>query len=823
MRGATDDKKPHKMVRSSIACARCRRSKVKCVNNGPNSTCKSCAQSNRECTYPVAGSAPPLKRTDVLSSIGSVGESGESKKRNRKLEDATRRVSHRGREDVLDSPVLTRKVWDEIFELFKLHFATEMPFLHPPTFRNRMRQAAHPRDPNTMPADLEEGRVLLLGVLTLTARFHPGLVAHHAPNGSDPLTASEFYAAPLATAFGSTIRHLSRPSLENIQALLMLGLYDWGQTRGLSAWLNVGLAIRLAFAMGLANIDHPETIPPADARTPLPSMSPRDGAIEKEVRRRTLWSCFIMDRMLSAGQPRPTMIAVDKLAVQLPCSDDQFLFVHNVPTSFLSARWVPTGEPTPASPSAILSSDDGILSRYLRLVEIFGDLSEWCHAGGRRKETLPPWDPNTGFYQLRHRLEAFHNGLPPSLTFTEANLSAHLEKRNATTYASLHTLYALSLIVLHREYLPFVPLRCEKPVGPLGSAKFSSENSDVPSGFWEESAAIVMKSARDITEIVRTCQDSNALPESPGTCFAVWQAALICVYVLWFPQMDTKCYLTDPDSPSVPRAAPRRTGQLAIAEKLLGDMALTLTMVQGYLKCMEKMHRYYFTVYRDYIVRFKRGQDLEQYKHYERELQEFSENREFEQPPSDVEDQNLSRASTHELVSGVSEQMQGVETATRPNGSWAPINASSPPLDDERTKYTPHGQHPYGIPCLSAPVPAPASPVSGDSHRLTSGKIALASGTHLAQALPYSSITPHSIIASVGNACGRTEADDEAFAKWIETQDSISLNTGLDNFAQEAPMEQFARTTTMHGGSNFMHAIWSLSTTVEVEPSISCI
>lgn len=30
MRGGQEEKKPQKMVRSSIACARCRRSKVKC-------------------------------------------------------------------------------------------------------------------------------------------------------------------------------------------------------------------------------------------------------------------------------------------------------------------------------------------------------------------------------------------------------------------------------------------------------------------------------------------------------------------------------------------------------------------------------------------------------------------------------------------------------------------------------------------------------------------------------------------------------------------------------------------------------------------------
>lgn len=38
-------------MRSQIACARCRRSKTKCENNGVNSICKSCANSGRDCSY----------------------------------------------------------------------------------------------------------------------------------------------------------------------------------------------------------------------------------------------------------------------------------------------------------------------------------------------------------------------------------------------------------------------------------------------------------------------------------------------------------------------------------------------------------------------------------------------------------------------------------------------------------------------------------------------------------------------------------------------------------------------------------------------------
>lgn len=72
------DRTPNRnTMRSSIACVRCRRSKVKCVNTGPNTTCRACEASNRECTYPppVASGAPRISSgsTTVRASGGGGG------------------------------------------------------------------------------------------------------------------------------------------------------------------------------------------------------------------------------------------------------------------------------------------------------------------------------------------------------------------------------------------------------------------------------------------------------------------------------------------------------------------------------------------------------------------------------------------------------------------------------------------------------------------------------------------------------------------------------------------------------------------------------
>jgi hypothetical protein len=764
----------------------------------------------------------------------------------RKVEEHSRRNSAKAGEDPLDSPILTKKVWDELYELFKLHFSTEMPFLHPPTFRNRMRQASYPRDPSTPTAELEESRVLLLGVLTLTARFHSDLVSHHSPQAHDPLVASEYYANTLAAHFGPTIRSLARPSLEKIQGLLMLGLYEWGQTRGVSAWLYAGIAVKLAQVMELGYEDDLDrTVSPfaqnARREGAGRQSGSREDATEREVRRRTLWSCFIMDRMLAAGKGRPTMMEVDKLRVQLPCSDDQFLFVRNVRTGYLSTRWL---QGTPLEHEVHSIDDDGVLSRYIRLVEIFGRFSEWSYAGGRRTEKLPPWDPATEFYQLRQQLKEFHDDLPSNLKNTDANLSAHIEKRNATTYASMHTLYSLCLIMLHREFIPFIPLRCDKPIGPLDEPTFPEDKFKPPPGFWEESADGIMKASRDIIEIVRTCQENNALPESPQIGFAIWQAAFVCVYAAYFPQMDPKHRVSSVGQVNGDRGDLKQDGYTAVTRKILGDLVPKLKMVKGYLKSIGKMHNYYDRVFDDYIHKWKRkppfsGGGLDQYKMLEKELKEFGDLRDNDHngqsDGSDTVEPTRSRASTNDPGNGNGEPMQGIEGTTlpqRPNGAWAPINASSPPNElDERARY-PQGHYPYGMPYQQSPNQSSAAPSlvasNGDSTPGLNSPYGAQQQPQLyplqgqTQSLKHQQNPPSSIYPSIAQHTmappnaqmiyAEDHASDHAFQGWIRDKENISMNANFDGFGQGEEMESWIEGSGAVGGvqqPNYLQTIWA--------------
>jgi hypothetical protein len=463
--------------------------------------------------------------------------------------------------------VLTKKVWDEVFDIFKVHFSTQLPFLHPPTFRNRIRQASNPRDPSVAPTDLRDGGVLLLALLMLTARFHSELVDYHSTAKSrNPLGASEYYATALKTAIGPTGFSLTSSSIDGIQALLMLALWEWGQTRDLSAWIYSGMAIRLAQAIRLPYEEDEE--------------NHRDNVTDIEVRRRTWWSCFIIDRMLSAGKYRPTMISVKQMKVKPPCFDDQFLFARDETTTF----W---DEPTRADE---IINDDRVLGRYIQLVEIFSKISEWSYAGGRKAETLPPWHSSTQFFKLSQELERFYNSLPLNLTFNKSNLSAHIENRNSTTYASMHTLYSVCLIMLHREYIPFIPLLRARLYGALDTPVFPEHQSHVPGGFWEKSAMAIFTAARDIVDIVQTCQDNNAFPESPQIEFAVSQAAFVCLYAAHFQHMDVGEYVhlrsgqSNADHPT--------EGYMDLTLKILANMIPRLNMAKWHLDMLGKMQNY---------------------------------------------------------------------------------------------------------------------------------------------------------------------------------------------------------------------------------------
>ncbi|PWY82147.1 hypothetical protein BO70DRAFT_387247 [Aspergillus heteromorphus CBS 117.55] len=807
-------------MRSSIACARCRRSKIKCVNAGIDTTCRACESSGRECVYPApaigVGGGAAKRDLAALAEGDDRNNDWDSPKRQRSrktvgLSSSTAKDGSRAALDALDASVLTTKVWDAVFDLFQSHYATLLPFLHPASFIGQTRQlASNPSHPSTIPESSREpaqsppagkpdpNPLIPLGVLALTARFHPQLVTHHSPsspgNPSNPLVASEFYATALRSRLaGVDGAGLAVTDLTRVQAWLMLALHEWGMCRGKSAWLYVGMAVRLAQAIGLP-FELENEMAYRDPRSPVlrteadpfgmsrrqvePREQTSDDIIAQETKRRTFWACFILDRCLSSGKYRPRMIRVKELGIQLP-SDNAFAFGERVRTSRLSEplvrrpqsfgaqgvqipsirqslgalgdermpsngapdtkAWSPVSRRKDSSEDEVdrweVGAEESVLSRVIRVIRIWGSIAKWSCAGGRRTEQLPPWHPDSRFAKLRSMLNEFQDGLSRNLQYSPRNTDTHIMYKNTLPpYTVMHVVYFLSVIVLHRSYIPFLPVRCAEPVGPLDEPLFPVEKPGMES-FWRESARELFNAARQVIDLAVTCQDRGVLVENPLVGFAVYNAAFIGIYAAHFPHMDPDGALAS--RPSIDRHA-QGQAQARKALDILRDMRTRLRMARGWFRTLNRLHSYFSKVKRDFR-RHSRKPDpsdtLDTYMNGTRSVREGGGAEEFklleklfldfgivedQLPDTHMDDDvlaatsdratNLSDAGSHAVRSETGDTGEPLDGAGGRRESWVPINSPGMPLpgpDGERRPSLPlppnralQSQSPYSLPSL---------------------------------------------------------------------------------------------------------------------------
>lgn len=125
-----------------------------------------------------------------------------------------------------------------------------------------------------------------------------------------------------------------------------------------------------------------------DARQGLISSRAKDDTlvnINREIKRRTVYSIFILDRYLASGRFRPQGLRIEDVEVQLPCSEEDFRFGTTVKTGLLKPETSPRifDDVTPLY--SIPVDATMVLGLYIELVEIWGRASKWFCSGGRLK------------------------------------------------------------------------------------------------------------------------------------------------------------------------------------------------------------------------------------------------------------------------------------------------------------------------------------------------------------------------------------------------------------------------------------------------------
>lgn len=244
-----------------------------------------------------------------------------------------------------------------------------------------------------------------------------------------------------SNAFAAHARQLLQPDIEfpsvsRVQALLMLTGHDWGAGNGQRAWIYLGMAIRLVEIMGLCS----------EPKLPVNRRVTRDEFIEAEIRRRTAWTCFLMDSLLSGGKGRKRSLTARDMAIQLPCEKEDFVFGIPVTTPRLNgARSL---VPQHGQPDGHL----GIIAYSMRVANIWGKVARWACSDEVGAEV--PWSPTSAFQSLISELSEWLKQLPDRLQYDLFLLQSHNAVDQGQAYCYMHSIYFMSRMFLHRAYLP---------------------------------------------------------------------------------------------------------------------------------------------------------------------------------------------------------------------------------------------------------------------------------------------------------------------------------------------------------------------------------
>ncbi|KAF9106643.1 hypothetical protein BGX27_009069 [Mortierella sp. AM989] len=354
---------------------------------------------------------------------------------------------------------------------------------------------------------------LLLAVLGLASRFSESAVFRTPQPGSDRPPCTVYYEG----AKQLIKEEYDNSHLETVQALLLMSIQQMGFCEGQRAWLYVGMAIRMAQDLGLN-------------KKPSEQEQSRN-RILSELRKRTWWSCYVVERHICAGLGRPLTITQQDCEIGYPQYD-----VEDVD---LAAETVPSGQPV-------------LISNFVHLItlsRIQGDILQFtrtrtvqCDESSDSHSPSPKLGSTDSYGRHLDTSQAAFFALDRSLTEWRQNLLEPL--KNPTAQSShfalfLHMTYNTLIILLHRP-------------------EFASSAT---------SASLCNQAAATITDITEMLMKANALTSMFVSClFAIFSAGLIHFINIPSAKHASK------SSSACPTMAPAYTGSPNHASTAKADM-----------------------------------------------------------------------------------------------------------------------------------------------------------------------------------------------------------------------------------------------------------
>ncbi|GAO48951.1 hypothetical protein SAICODRAFT_18902 [Saitoella complicata NRRL Y-17804] len=492
-------------VRLTQACNTCRDRKIKCSGDEP---CRHCLKVGTECVYEkVRGKRGPKKGSLVgrvrnkdktspgaTAVPGSGSDTGQNHKQNRNSTSAPRSdsASMRSASDQETSPVSAQSTLAHAHEVPPVRghnrshsISASAQQQAPPPMQTPNSQKPKVSGKVNLPVmDIPKAAVLhLIGLFFTHVNNHQYELLHkewfleelrkervsagllyamcavaakysrHPSLKADPLYIAGERFATLARTF--LRQHVDggamQPRLSTVQTLTILAVYEYDNARGAKAWMDIGNAIRIAQILGYDRLHEP-----------VAGAGSSKSFTFREVRRRTLWTLYIMERLHITGSPSllPVLgVAGEDLTIQLPVKSELALSESPKETETLCGAAI-VGE------EATLVPNMGAFAYLVKISTIWGKAVKYVQKQGRglreresspeldSPDHLPMWHPRSSFTTLTLELQAWSANLPEHLAFSPNTLAAHIGTGEAGLFVLMHVMYHQTICYLHRTMMP---------------------------------------------------------------------------------------------------------------------------------------------------------------------------------------------------------------------------------------------------------------------------------------------------------------------------------------------------------------------------------
>ncbi|ORY69877.1 zinc finger transcription factor 1 [Pseudomassariella vexata] len=523
--------------RLPLACIACRRKKIRCSGEKP--ACKHCLRSRIPCVYKVTtrkaaprtdymamldkrlkrmedriikivpkserdASAAHVIRAVVKPAIPGSAPAGKQAAKKRAAEEAFgadldnwARTSSRTKFDDASKPstlqvqeredgkllsdgreaMPSMEIREHLAEVFFENiYGQAYHLLHKPSYMRKLKA-------DTLPP------VLVLSVCAISARFstHPMF-----PNNPNSFLRGEEWAVH---ARDIVMRRYEWPNITILTCFLLLGLHEFGTCHGGRSWSLGGQGIRMAFALQLhKDLEYDPMRPKSSARLSF---------IDREIRRRTMWACFLMDRFNSSGVDRPMFIKEDALKIQLPIKEKLFQLDMPGPTEDLNGD-VP--HPVPDDEGQLSSAKDnmGVAAYMIKAIALWGRIISFLNQGGKEEDSHSMWQPESQYYKLLKQAEDFAEGLPDGLKYTAENLHLHDTEGMANQFLFLHISVEQNVLFMNR-FAGISP--------PAGVT-----STDVPKAFITEAGQKSFDAANRISQLLKDAEAHSIAAPFVGYC-----------------------------------------------------------------------------------------------------------------------------------------------------------------------------------------------------------------------------------------------------------------------------------------------------------------